>query len=63
MASLIPAIGTCVSRMTGGEKRLAQRLENKLEEDWLIWYDVPLGPRKKIGKTGDRPWFSANLHI
>ena len=31
--------------MTGGEKRLAQRLENKLEEDWLIWYDVPLGPR------------------
>ncbi len=25
MASLIPAIGTCVSRMTGGEKRLALR--------------------------------------
>ncbi len=45
MASLIPAIGTCVSRMTGGEKRLAQRLESKLEDDWLIWYDVPLGPR------------------
>jgi superfamily I DNA and RNA helicase len=31
--------------MTGGEKRLAQRLESKLEDDWLIWYDVPLGPR------------------
>ncbi len=45
MASLIPAIGTCVSRMTGGERRLAQRLENKLEDDWLLWYDVPLGPR------------------
>lgn len=45
MASLIPAIGTCVSRMTGGERRLAQRLENKLEGDWLLWYDVPLGPR------------------
>jgi hypothetical protein len=30
--------------MTGGEKRLAQRLESKLEDDWLIWYDVPLGP-------------------
>jgi superfamily I DNA and RNA helicase len=45
LASLIPAIGTCVSRMTGGEKRLAQRLESKLEDDWLIWYDVPLGPR------------------
>ena len=45
MATLIPAIGACVSRMTGGEKRFAQRLESKLEEDWLCWYDVPLGPR------------------
>ena len=31
--------------MTGGERRLANRLEQKLEDDWLIWYDVPLGPR------------------
>ncbi len=31
--------------MTGGEKRLALRLESKLEDDWLLWYDVPLGPR------------------
>jgi hypothetical protein len=30
--------------MTGGEKRLAQRLENKLENDYLLWYDVPIGP-------------------
>jgi len=45
VASLIPAIGSCVSRMTGGEKRLAYRLESKLEDDWLLWYDVPLGPR------------------
>lgn len=45
MASLIPAIGSCISRMTGGEKRLAYRLESKLEDDWLLWYDVPLGPR------------------
>lgn len=30
--------------MTGGERRLAQRLEQKLEDDWLLWYDVPLGP-------------------
>ena len=28
MASLIPAIGSCLSRMTGGEKRLARRLED-----------------------------------
>lgn len=44
MAVLIPALGTCVSRMTGGERRLAHRLEQKLEADWLLWYDVPLGP-------------------
>ena len=44
MAVLIPAIGTCLSRMTGGERRLAYRLEQKLEADWLLWYDVPLGP-------------------
>ena len=45
MASLIPAIAACVSRMTSGERRFGQRLESKLENDWLIWYDVPLGPR------------------
>ena len=43
MASLIPAIGTCLARMTGGEKRLARRLEDKLEDDYLVWYDVPVG--------------------
>lgn len=30
--------------MTGGEKRVAQRLEDKLEDDYLLWYDVPIGP-------------------
>ena len=45
MAILIPAIGSCVSRMTSGERRLAERLEQKLDEDYLLWYDVPVGPR------------------
>lgn len=44
MATLIPALSSCVSRMTSGERRLAQRLEAKLEDDYLIWYDVPVGP-------------------
>ena len=43
MASLIPSLSTCLSRMTGGEKRVARRLEDKLEEDYLLWYDVPVG--------------------
>ena len=33
MATLIPALGTCVSRMTAGERRLAERLERKLADD------------------------------
>lgn len=45
MATLIPAISSCVSRMTGGEKRLAERLEKKLDDDYLLWYDVPMGPK------------------
>jgi hypothetical protein len=45
MAILIPSIGTCVSRMTSGERRLAERLEQKLDDDYLLWYDVPVGPK------------------
>lgn len=44
MAVLIPSLSTCRSRMTGGEKRFAERLEAKLEDDYLLWYDVPIGP-------------------
>ena len=29
--------------MTSGERRFAERLEAKLEDDYLLWYDVPRG--------------------
>ena len=45
MATLIPAIGSCVSRMTSGERRTAERLEQKLDDDYLLWYDVAVGPK------------------
>jgi hypothetical protein len=32
--------------MTSGERRLAERLEQKLDDDYLIWYDVPVGPKQ-----------------
>jgi len=32
--------------MTQGERRLAERLEQKLDDDYLVWYDVPVGPRQ-----------------
>ncbi|WP_311223200.1 MULTISPECIES: 3'-5' exonuclease [unclassified Acidovorax] len=46
MATLIPALGTCVPRMTPGERRLGERLEGKLEDDYLLWWDVPIGPKQ-----------------
>ena len=46
MATLIPALGSCVSRMTAGERRIAERLESKLDDDYLLWYDVPIGPKQ-----------------
>ncbi|NDP38663.1 MAG: AAA family ATPase [Rhodoferax sp.] len=32
--------------MTSGERRLAERLEQKLDDDYLLWYDVPMGPHQ-----------------
>jgi hypothetical protein len=33
--------------MTSGEKRFAWRLEDKLEDDYLCWYDVSIGERTR----------------
>ena len=33
-------------RMTPGERRLAQRMEEKLDDDYLLWYDVPIGKKQ-----------------
>ncbi|WP_122301428.1 NERD domain-containing protein/DEAD/DEAH box helicase [Pseudomonas syringae] len=30
---------------TAGERRLAERLEKKLTDDWLCWFNVPVGPK------------------
>ena len=42
MAVLIPSIGSCTFD-SGGERRLAERLEAKLEDDYLCWHNVALG--------------------
>ncbi|BAZ83600.1 hypothetical protein SR1949_08660 [Sphaerospermopsis reniformis] len=46
MATLIPSFSSCSSRMTSGERRLAQRMEEKLDDDYLLWYDVPIGKKQ-----------------
>ena len=45
MAVLIPAFGSCRFDSTG-ERRLAERLEQKLDDDYLLWHNVPVGPKQ-----------------
>lgn len=45
MATLIPSIGTTSFDSTG-ERRLAERLEQKLDDDYLLWHNVPVGPKQ-----------------
>jgi len=45
MATLIPALGACSFDSTG-ERRLAERLEQKLDDDYLLWHNVPIGPKQ-----------------
>lgn len=44
MAESIPSLSRhTLGRMTAGERRFAPRLEALLEDDYLVWYDIPLG--------------------
>lgn len=45
MAVLIPALGACRFDTTG-ERRLAERLQEKLDDDYLLWHNVPVGPKQ-----------------
>ncbi|NJB78352.1 hypothetical protein GGR65_001354 [Xanthomonas sp. 3376] len=44
MATLIPSRSSSAGRMTSGERRFSQRLEDKLDDEYICWYDVPIGP-------------------
>ena len=43
MAQFFPARASC-RFATAGERRLAERLDRLLEDDYLCWHDVPVGP-------------------
>ena len=48
MAEIIPPLNRqTLRRMTAGEKRLARRLESLLEDDYLVWYDIPVGKNRR----------------
>ncbi|MCW5261286.1 DNA helicase II [Verminephrobacter eiseniae] len=46
MAVLIPSLSTCTARIGIGERRLAERLQQKLDDDYLLWFNVPIGPKQ-----------------
>ena len=47
MADLIPSLNSCLSRMTSGEKRFAYRLKSHLDDDYLCWYEISVGQKKR----------------
>ncbi len=46
MAKLINSLNRTRRNVTSGERRFATRLETLLEEDYLCWFDVPIGPTR-----------------
>ncbi len=48
MAEIIPPLNRqTLGRMTAGEKRVARRLRDLLEDDYLVWYDIPIGKQRR----------------
>ncbi|HIQ16287.1 MAG TPA: DNA helicase II [Leucothrix sp.] len=47
MTKLIPALNSCLRKMQAGERRFARRLEQFLENDYLCYYDLPVGKRQR----------------
>lgn len=44
MATFLNSIGSGGQQVTTGERRFGERLRTLLEEDYLCWHDVPVGP-------------------
>jgi hypothetical protein len=47
MAILLTERSSRFRQITSGERRLIERLQEKLEDDYLIWHDAPIG-RKRL---------------
>ena len=48
MAQIIPTLNQhTLARMQSGEKRVVRRLQEFLEDDYLVWYDIPVGKNRR----------------
>ncbi len=48
MAKMIPDLNMqTLGRMTSGEERVARCLKALLEDDCLVWYDIPVGKKRR----------------
>jgi|GEM_PF-2715881 len=56
MATFLNSIGSGGQQVTTGERWFGERLRTLLEEDYLCWYDVPVGPvrQHRVGGFGLR---------
>ncbi|MGB6219493.1 3'-5' exonuclease [Haloferula sp.] len=47
MATLIHSIEEAAAAVTPGERRFGQRLNSHLEDDYLVWFNVPVGRMRR----------------
>ena len=48
MAKMIPNLGSIRDKdITRGERRLGRVLEGLLEDDYTVWYDIPVGRKRR----------------
>jgi len=47
MATFLQSIGSTSAPVTPGERRFGERLYNHLEDDYLVWFNVPVGRTRR----------------
>jgi hypothetical protein len=47
MALFPQGLGQIDARCNAGERRVLQQLKRCLEDDYLVWHDIPIGPRAR----------------
>lgn len=60
MAIFIPSFNQVKHKMTAGEKRVAEILRTQLDDACMVWYDIPVGKKRRYPRFCDSAptsWF------